>query len=152
MNFKKVILLMAFSALLIHGVAKCAIEQERAEEAREEEKFWASGSFSFRPTSCRDEKNGEDCAILFTPRAWVLLFPQMGRVYLEGQIGSGGRTAKLVLEHGTKGQRIANVPAGYKLLSCYCNQEECLIRTPHTPVYVQYFLDQTFSFTKNKPE
>jgi hypothetical protein len=133
-------------------------QQERIESERKEARFWASDAFFFRPTSCRDEKGGEDCAILLTPGAGsALLFPQMGRVYVEGVVGDvfKDRKVRLLITHNTKGGVVPDIPPGYKVAACYCNQKECLIRTPETPVWVWH--DQLYTrpgivFSKIKPE
>lgn len=127
-------------------------EQHRLQKEEKERAYWRSPSFLFRPTKCRDKKGGEDCAILLTPGVGsALLFPQMGRVEVEGTVDL--RPVKLVVQHGKRGQKHSSIPQGYKLVSCFCDQKECLIRTPSAPIWVYH--DRTWGgivFTKNKPE
>ena len=118
-----------------------------------EKEFWNQPTFSFNLTSCRDDRNGEDCKIFFYKGPGsILVFPSMERVYLEGYLGIGRkRPIKLLVEHGYKGKRIGNIPAGYKLASCFCDQEECLIKSPDGPIYLEYnTLWDNYSFSKIK--
>lgn len=160
---KFILLLLLLTGISVPVGIHSLLEYEEKKKLEAEHLFWSQDSYFFTPTSCKDESGGEDCAIFTTPGIGAsLLFSQMGRIYLEGEVWGYRRIkrikpyqkVKLVVEHGTLGGKpIPNVPAGYKLVSCYCNQPECLISSPTSPVYVWYDrMWRGYSFTKVKPE
>ena len=135
-------------------IATVAIVQiDNHAKITKEKEFWNQDTFSFKVTSCKDDRNGEDCKIFFYKGIGSLLvFPSMERVYLEGYLGVGRkRHTKLLVEHGYKGLKVDNVPKGYKLASCFCNQPECLIQSPNGPIYLEYNgIWDNYSFSKIK--
>lgn len=144
--FASIISLVMFS---VAGI----LHIDKEVKLRKEKEFWSQPSYSFKATSCRDDRKGQDCAIFNSKGiASVLLLPSMKRVYLEGYLGIGtDRPIKLLVEHGYKGKKVS-VPAGYKLASCFCNQEECLIKAPDSPIYLDYNgIWDSYSFSKIKP-
>ena len=42
---------------------------------------------------------------------------------------------QLWIAHGNPDTTLS-VPANHKMVSCYCNQEQCIVRTPKHPQYV----------------
>lgn len=83
--------------------------------------------------SCKDD-DGVSCGYLMNQSTQsVFLFEvAFKRAYLEAEVL--GKTKKfpiqLVVEHGLPKQKINNIPKGYKLISCFCSQEQCLIQSP----------------------
>ena len=155
---KRIVLSVALALLGCFSLKECSVsysEYETEKRKNLESQYWDQDSFFFTPTSCKDDTDGADCSIMLTPGIGAaLLFPQMGRVYLEGTLGLGEkRKVKVLIAHGTLGKKIPNVPAGHKLISCYCDQPECLIDTPYKPVYVEYNkIFQGFNFSVIKPD
>lgn len=150
-----VVLSLLATSTLVPVARNSYLEYEQKERIKAETSIWSQDNFFFTPTSCKDDSDGADCNIMLTPGIGAaLLFPQMGRVYLEGEVGMvKRRKVRLVLEHGTKGKKVPNVPAGHKLVSCFCNQPECLIHTPSKPVYVEYSgVYKGFNFSVVKPD
>ena len=147
---------MSFIKLFVtlSALATLAIVQiDKEVKTQKEKEFWTQDTYSFKPTSCRDDRNGEDCKIFFYKGVGSLLvFPSMERVYLEGYLGIGTkRPVKLLVEHGYKGKPVTNIPEGYKVASCFCNQKECLIKAPDGPIYLEYnTLWNNYSFSKIK--
>ena len=59
-------------------VAICTIDNHVKKQ--HEKEFWNQPTFSFNLTSCRDDRNGEDCAIFSHQGvARILVFPSMGK-------------------------------------------------------------------------
>jgi hypothetical protein len=64
-----------------------------------------------------------------------------------------GVELKLFLAHGEKGVHV-NVPRDHKLVSCYCNQKECLHSVPNNTIaripgkYVNSFQDRFIFFKR----
>lgn len=83
--------------------------------------------------SCKDD-DGVSCGYLMnqSTKSVFLFEVAFKRAYLEAEVV--GKTkkfpTKLIIEHGLQKQNINNIPKGYKLISCFCNQEQCLIQSP----------------------
>ena len=83
--------------------------------------------------SCKDD-DGVSCGYLRTRtiKSVFLFEVAFKRAYLEAEVV--GKTkkfpTKLIVEHGLPNQKINNIPKGYKLISCFCSQEQCLIQSP----------------------
>ena len=133
MNYKNY-LQLAFTSVVVSlsvlaHVPRKPVAMERGVDTHVDVKYWSS--------HCGDDYYGSDymqCQALAEGRVggmWALL-------------GLGLRSATvhttnhgpLYFTHGLPGQ-VHEVPAGHKLVTCYCDQDECLIRNPAGPLLVK---------------
>jgi hypothetical protein len=85
--------------------------------------------------SCKDEDKGNSCAIIKddSSKGAMLFALAFDKAYLEVEVfkGNARYPMKVMVEHGTEGGKPKTVPAGYKLISCFCHQTECIYQSPH---------------------
>ena len=96
---------------------------------------------TFDVVSCKDDDGGTSCTSFLKEgiEGSFLFQVALKRVYLEVDVLQVRKTypqrvvgvrRKVLVEHGTKGKKISNVPVGYDLISCFCSQPGCIMLSP----------------------
>ena len=79
-------------------------------------------TFKYDPNSCKDKDFGKSCFMLHI-RNNLMFKLFFHSATIETELGG------IYIEHGDKNSKWAlNVPTGYKMISCYCSQPECIIK------------------------